>query len=76
MSNIKNIIKSPEKGSRKFSAAFRAQIFLIIGLLIVGLLHLPVEFYWAFVGGVVGNAGAFMWGNSKEYSVPRIETKE
>ena len=65
---------NPEKGHRKFVAIFRAQIFLLLGLIVVGLLKLPADLYWAYVGGVAGNAASFMWGNSKEHAASAAAT--
>lgn len=59
---------NPEKGNRKFATVFRAQLFLLLGLVVVGWLKLPADLYWAYVGGVAGNAASFMWGNSKEHA--------
>ena len=55
------------KGNRKIKDAYYNGALLLVGLGLAGYFGLTADIYFAFVAGVIGKAGAFAWGNAKEY---------
>lgn len=54
-------------GKRKVQHAREQAVFLIIGFGIAVWAKVPVELFVAFVVGLTGLSGAFIYGNSKEH---------
>ena len=53
--------------NRKSNQNTRAQVILLIGFCVAGLLEMPAELFWALAAGLGVNQGSFMWGNVQEW---------
>jgi hypothetical protein len=57
--------KTPERGSRKFSATREHSMLVVLAFLIAAWLKVGPEMFGIAVLGITGNLGLFSWGNTK-----------
>jgi hypothetical protein len=56
-----------ERGQRKVRHAREQSLLLLCGFLVASWMKSPTELFVAFVVGVTGLSGAFVWGNAQEH---------
>jgi hypothetical protein len=66
--------KPVERGQRKLKHATQMAWFLLGGFMAAAYFKVPAEMFAGFSLGLSGISGAFVWGNSKEYTKPAPTT--